>query len=859
MGRGGNVMAHIHKFRVVPYLPEKLKPLMKIANNMWWVWNFEAIELFRRIDVEIWRDVGHNPVKLLGSVSQKTLEDAAESDSFLAHMERVEKELDLHMTRKSWFIETYPDLKDAQLAYFSAEFGIHECLSIYSGGLGVLAGDHLKSASELGLPLYGVGLLYRLGYFRQYLNLDGWQQERFPETDFHNIPVSIMKDENDEPLQISVEYPNRNIFAQIWKVDVGRIELYLLDTNIDVNSHEDRKITDQLYGGDEEMRVKQEIMLGIGGVRALKAVGKKVSVFHMNEGHAAFLALERIRIAMEEEKMNYNEAYEFVGSTNVFTTHTPVPAGNDRFEPAMMDTYFSDYYPKLKLTREQFLGLGRENPSDKKETFCMTVLAIKTASGCNGVSKLHGKVSRNMWKNIWPSVPEHEVPIGHITNGIQILSWTSDEMMRLLNRYLGPRWIDNPGDDTIWRNIDQIPDSELWRCRERLRERLVAFTRKRLQEQLLARGVPPTVAEKANSVLDPEALTIGFARRFATYKRATLILRDIDRLSALLFDKERPMQLIFAGKAHPRDNMGKELIKQVIHLSNDERFRDKIVFLEDYEINIARYLVQGVDVWLNNPIRPKEASGTSGMKIVPNGGLNISVLDGWWDEAYNANNGWAIGKGEEYDDLEYQDEVEGLSLYNILESEVKSTFFNRGIDGLPKEWLRKMRESIKTCGAQFNTNRMVKDYSEKYYIMAQKNYNTFTADGFKASKDMAHWKNAIQLKWSKVAVQNVFFEKEKELTVGEKVIVKAEINLGDLNPEDVLAELYFGGLDFQDNIVDGVALPMHKTGQNDNSAYIYEGSVLCLMSGQFGFTVRVLPQNNNSVRKFDPMLPITWA
>ncbi|MCU0847214.1 MAG: alpha-glucan family phosphorylase [Spirochaetes bacterium] len=850
-------MAKIQTFKVVPYLPEKLKPLFKIANNMWWVWNFEAIELFRRLDVELWREVEHNPLKLLGSLSQKTLDETAESESFLAHMDRVEKELDWHMTRKSWYDENKVNFDNAGIAYFSAEFGIHESLPMYSGGLGVLAGDHIKSASELGIPLYGVGLLYRLGYFRQYLNLDGWQQEKFPEIDFHNIPASPVRDDSGKPMIISVSMPGREVYAQIWKINIGKVTLFLLDTNIEMNSLDDRILTDQLYGGDNEMRIKQEILLGIGGLRALRAMQVDITVYHMNEGHPAFLAIERTVNLIEEKKTPFHVAFEYVMSSNVFTTHTPVPAGNDRFEPEMIDKYLSNYYSRLGISRDRFLSLGRENPENKKEPFCMTVLAIKMSSGCNGVSKLHGKVSRNMWKNLWPTLPVHEIPIGHITNGIQTLSWTSDEMMRLFNRYMGPRWIDNPADTTIWQNIDDIPDSELWRSRERLRERLVSFARKRLKEQLLARGVSPKEAEKANSVLDPDALTIGFGRRFATYKRATLLLRSIEKLVSLLHDKDRPLQIIFAGKAHPMDNMGKELIRQIIHITNDERFKDKIVFLEDYDINIARYLVQGVDIWLNNPIRPKEASGTSGMKVVPNGGLNISVLDGWWVEAYNSENGWAIGKGEEYTDLAYQDEVESLFLYNIIEQEVKPAFYTRGVDGIPREWVKKMKESMKTICSEFNTNRMVKDYTEKYYKPAHRNHLKFSTEDFKYSKDISEWKSRVMQKWGDIEIINLAFEHKGEITVGTKVSVSAEVRLGGLKPEDVLVELYFGALDSTGNIIEGVALPMNLRESMDGT-HIYEGRILCLRSGQFGFTARIIPHNSNLVRKFDPDLKIYW-
>lgn len=850
-------MARIKKFRVVPSLPEALQPLMSIAKNLWWVWNFEAIELFRRLDVDLWRDLRHNPIAFLGAISQKQLNEAAESESFIAHMNRVYEELEWHLNKKSWFEENYSN-GNTRIAYFSAEFGIHECIPIYSGGLGILAGDHLKSASELGLPFYGVGLLYRLGYFHQYLNIDGWQQEVFPETDFHNIPVSLETDENNKPIIIDVDYPGRKVSAQIWEAKIGRLSLYLLDANIDQNSKDDKTVTDELYGGDLEMRIKQEILLGIGGVRALKALGKDITAYHMNEGHSAFLAIERIHTAMVDHKLSFREALEFVMSSNVFTTHTPVPAGNDRFPPELIDKYLSPYYDKLGVSRDEFLGLGRENPRDKNETFCMTVLALKTATFCNGVSKLHGSVSRNMWKNIWPSLPLHEIPVEHITNGVQILSWTSDEMMRLLNRYLGPRWIDSPVDKDIWLNIDSIPDSELWRCRERLRERLVGFTRRTLREQLLSRGVSKTEAENADSVLDSETLTIGFARRFASYKRATLILRKMDRLEKLLLDKDKPIQIVFAGKAHPKDNLGKELIKHIVHLVMDERFRNKIVFLEDYDTNIARYLVAGIDVWLNTPIRPKEASGTSGMKVVPNGALNISVLDGWWDEGYNGDNGWAIGKGEEYEDLNYQDEVESFSLYNILEESIIPTFYNRGADGIPREWVRKIKESMKTLCPQFNTNRMVREYTERFYINAHKNYTLFLENDFQRARELTSWKEKVVQGWGKVKIIDLIFEEESEISVGSKVNVKAVVDLGDLSNEDVQVELYFGSLNPEGEIIDGASLPMFITEEKGKNRFVYDGQMLCLKSGQFGYTVRAIPMHKFKTRKFEPNL-ITWA
>ena len=852
-------MANIKTFRVLPYLPEALKPLMKIARNMAWVWNFEAIELFRRLDVEGWRDSNHNPVALLGSVSQKAMDEAAQSESFLAHMKLVENELDWQLSKKTWFEENKNgDHENMQVAYLSAEFGLHECLPIYSGGLGVLAGDHLKSSSELGIPLTGVGILYKLGYFHQYLTIDGTQQERFPETNFQNIPVRLLKNENNETIFIAVEFPGREVCAQIWEVSIGRIKLLLLDTDIDRNSPEDRTITSQLYGGDNEMRIKQEMLLGIGGVRALKAAGKNISVYHMNEGHSAFLSVERIRRAMKEDNLSFPEAIAYVSCSNVFTTHTPVPAGNDRFSPEQIEKYLAHFIKEMGLKKEEFLTLGREDPADKEESFCMTVLAIKTATACNGVSKLHGAVSRNMWKRLWPSLPVHNIPISHITNGVQTLSWTSDEMMRVLNRYLGPRWIDNPVDKDVWYSVDSIPDSELWRCRERSREHLVGFARRLLKEQLKARGLPKYDVEMADAVLDPDALTIGFGRRFATYKRANLIFRNMERLDRILFNKEKPVQIIFSGKAHPRDGMGKDLIKQIVNLARDEKYRNKIVFIEDYDINIARYMVQGADIWLNTPTRPKEASGTSGMKVVPNGGLNISVLDGWWAEGYNGNNGWVIGQGEEYEDWEYQNLVESESLYHILENVVVPMFYDRGADGIPKEWVAMIKESMKTLSPVFNTNRMVREYAEKFYMLAHRNHRIFAEDNFSRTKQFSHWRRKLGENWNTVSIKDLYIEGEGEIVVGNRINVRAVVNVGSMSSGDIQVELYFGDLNSIGEINEGAAVSMHILNDMGNGDYLYEGQLLCLKAGKFGFTARIIPYNENMFRSYPPGFVI-WA
>ncbi len=718
----------IRTFTVLPYLPERLQPLHKLAYNLWWCWNPEAIALFRRIDADLFETVEHSPVKLLGATEQARLENLLADDGFLAHMDRVEEAFDAYMNGPTWFDEVFQSkyraasngpathssrpqtagkggaaVDDLRIAYFSAEFGLHESVPVYSGGLGVLSGDHLKSASDLGLPLSGVGLMYREGYFRQYLTVDGWQQERYPENDFFNLPLNPETKKDGTPLLVSVQFPGREVFLRIWRLQVGRVPLYLLDTNIPQNNAEDRTITARLYGGDIDMRIRQEMILGIGGVRALRALGKQPVVCHMNEGHSAFCGLERIRTLIEETGLDFGAAREAVAAGAVFTTHTPVPAGNDVFSPQLVEHYFSSYLPHLKIDRHEFLGLGRQNPDDNNELFGMTVLAIRLANSTNGVSKLHGSVSRKMWKNIWPELPVAEAPITSITNGVHTRSWLSADMIQLFDRYLGVRWEGLIADRPVWKRIETIPDAELWRTHERRRERLVAFARGRLKQQLRHRSAPPAEIARADEILDPEALTIGFARRFATYKRGTLLFRDLERLGAILNLKDRPVQILFSGKAHPRDHGGKELIAEIQHIARRPEFRRRILFLEDYDMNVARYLVQGVDVWLNNPRRPLEASGTSGMKVAANGGLNLSILDGWWCEGYDGDNGWAIGAGEEYSDLTYQDDVESRAIFDLLEQEIVPLFYTRSSDGLPRGWVRKMKRSIATLSPVYNT------------------------------------------------------------------------------------------------------------------------------------------------------------
>ncbi|HTY38958.1 MAG TPA: alpha-glucan family phosphorylase [Bacteroidota bacterium] len=837
----------IYTYTVAPSLPKELESLHELAYNLLWVWDHDLMELLIRLDPDLWEKTNHNPVLMLGMISQERLNSASRDDSLLAQLERgferYKKYLD---TTSTWFCKTYSQIPPNQIAYFSAEFGLTECLQNYSGGLGVLSGDHLKSASDLGLPLVGVGLLYQQGYFRQYLNADGWQQERNPENDFYTLPIILEKDKDGKPIIISVDLDNRPVYAQIWRVQVGRVPLYLLDTNIQLNSRtDDQDITDQLYGGDRELRIKQEILLGIGGYRALKALGIAPAVYHMNEGHSAFLSLERCRDLMETHSLTFTEAREASTAGLAFTTHTPVPAGNDYFTPELVERYFGRYYRDLGLSPKDFHGLGRQDPNNDQESFCMTVLALKMAGSSNGVAKLHGTVSRKMWQNVWPGLPVNEIPIHSITNGVHAPSWISRELAGLYDRYLGPRWREDAGEYGLWSRVHHIPDEELWRTHERRRERLVAFARARLRTQLENRGAPPSEVAQAEEVLNSQALTIGFARRFATYKRSTLILKDAERLAKILTDKDRPVQIIFAGKAHPHDNPGKDLIRQIVHFERRTGVRRRMVFLEDYDMVVARYMLQGVDVWLNTPRRPLEASGTSGMKATLNGGINLSILDGWWDEAYNVHTGWAIGRGEEYTDEALQDEIESNALYDLLEKEIVPLFYSRGADDLPRPWITKMKGAMRAIGPEFNTNRMVREYTEKMYLPALDRGNELSANNFARAKELAVWKQQLREHWQEIKILDVVVDNHKTLKVGETVTVRANVELGHLRSEDVSVELFYGVLDAQGDIENPKIALMKPTEKPKGKVYEFVAVNKLMMSGRLGHTVRVLPKHQD--------------
>ena len=856
-------MRPIRTFSVVPSLPKEIEALRKIAYNLRWCWSHESVELFRRLDRDLWETCGHNPVLLLGTIEQVKLEEAAKDDAFLAHLHRVESHLESYLAGEStWFRRTFAKSGDWPLiAYFSAEFGLTECLSIFAGGLGILAGDHLKSSSDLGVPLVGVGLLYQQGYFRQYLSQSGWQQEAYVGNDFANLPVSVVSGDDGRAIVVEVNLGGQPVYAQLWKAQVGRVTLYLLDTNIEANARsENRDLTDQLYGGDHETRIRQEILLGIGGYRTLQKLGVRPTVYHMNEGHSAFLALEHIRQLMRTRDLSFPQARELASASLVFTTHTPVEAGHDYFHPDLMSRYFGETAQELGLSMSEFLDLGR---TSSNADFCMTVLALRLAARANGVSKLHGEVSRKMWQSLWPGVPREEIPIGHVTNGVHFRSWISAEFNQLYDRYLGPNWREEPASSDVWGRVHSIPAEELWRTHERRRERLVAWSRRRVREQRMHRNAPQAEIDAADSVLDPDALTIGFARRFATYKRATLILRDMDRLRRILTDAARPVQLIFSGKAHPQDDAGKELIRRISEVSRDLALGRHVVFLENYDMAVARALVQGVDVWLNTPLRPNEASGTSGMKATANAVLNMSVPDGWWDEVWNdprnpGQIGWAIGKGEEYSDQNYQDQVEAEALYDLLERDIVPTFYERGADRIPRKWVERMKACVSSLCPFVNTHRMVREYVESYYVKSHAQFRALEVGKADRARALAAAIERIRGAWNEVWVERVEDGSANMIPVSSSMRVQARVHLGRLEPPDVVVETYVGLVDVNGELVEGKAVAMQPEGQPAGGSYDYVAETSIARSGLHGFTVRVRPSHPDMSASFIPGL-ICWA
>lgn len=832
----------IHSFNVQPNLPENIKFLEELANNMWFTWNWPAIMLFMQIDPKLWNDSNRNPKWMLGCVPQKRLEELSNDSAFV---EQVNKVKELYYNYKNnpntWYKQNKQEQGDMLTAYFSMEYGIGEGLPIYSGGLGMLAGDHIKSASDLGLPIIGVGLFYKKGYGQQLLNREGWQNEEFPDNDWAHMAVEHVLDKNGHEIVVDIPLGfNETVKACVWRVKVGRTDLYLLDTNLQENTPAQRLITEKLYGGDRENRIRQEIVLGIGGVKALNAMGLNPTVYHINEGHSAFLLLQRIIDIMTERKMSFAQAREIVWASSVFTTHTPVIAGNEHFDPILVRKYMEYYAQAMGISWADFLALGKEK--EDSATFCMTVLALRLTAYANGVAKLHGKVSREMWANLWPTLPENEVPIGSITNGIHSASWISHEMNDLYRKYLlnGNQLGEfDPSDRPIWDKVIEIPDEEIWNIHVQRKAKLINMTRTRIKRQLKRQGFDVMTVNKASHVLKPDVLTIGFARRFATYKRATLLFKDLDRLDKIINNPLRPIQFVFAGKAHPADTAGKEFIKTIYNLTqNDPRFKNKIVFVEDYNMNIARYMVQGVDVWLNNPIRPMEASGTSGMKAALNGALMLSILDGWWDEVGPCDFGWSIGGAEKYGSEAERDAVEAESLYNLLEQEIAPSYYAKNDKGFSSAWLALMKKSIQKIAPFFNTNRMVKEYYERFYVGAN-NYGQLLNQG-ENTTNVAAWRKKIAENWYRVSVTDITPSFDKAILMGDQLTFRARVFLGGLAPEDIQVELYLGTRGTLGGIEKENAVDMHVVG-NEGDAYIYEVQISPFNSGRQDYALRILP------------------
>ena len=848
-------------FTAIPNLPPELERLRELAYNVRWAWHENTRELFRRLGDELWYATGNNPVKLLGMIPQQRLQEATRDEAFLAHLSDVCADFDAYMKGSATrFSSGHGQDKSPLIAYFSAEFGVTECLPIFAGGLGVLAGDHLKSSSDMGVPLVGIGLMYQQGYFRQHLDESGWQWESYAVNDPAVLPLRLAHDDGGNPVKVSITIAGRLVYARVWHLQVGRVPLYLLDTNFAANPNpEDRDLTDYLYGGGDDLRIRQEMLLGIGGARVLRTLGIHPDVCHINEGHSAFLTLERIRVYMQEAGLSFTQAQVITTAGTVFTTHTPVEAGHDRFSSQLMDRYLTGYVEDtLGLSRREFFSLGRDNPDHDGQPFGMTKLALGMSSAINGVAKLHGEVSRKMWQHQWPAIPEEEVPIGHITNGVHLSSWYAEPLKRLFVRYLGPRYMERVSDPRIWERIHQIPDDALWRTHVDRRGRLITIARQILRRQLKRNGAPQSQLAEAARTLDTRALTIGFARRFATYKRATLLLKDLDRLSAILNDPDRPVQVIFAGKAHPMDEPGKKLIKEIYALSRRAPFKGKIVFLQDYDMNVARYLVQGCDLWLNTPRRPREASGTSGMKAAANGVLNCSILDGWWDEGYAPELGWAIGGRESYNDHAYQDQLEASMLYDTLEHEIVPLFYTRNTDNIPEGWLKRMKESIAICSAGFNSDRMVQEYVDKVYFPAARRFERLSENEMQKTYALADWWERVRNAWSQLRVVLPGAGPMGEHMVGDKFTVRARVHLGELLPEDVSVQLCLGEANAAGEIDNPVMESMQVDHSDGRGEFVYETQVTCGSSGFQGYTVRVHPLHSDLARSLRYRLA-TWA
>ena len=846
-------MSYLQTFQVLPDIPEPLSFLEVLSRNLWWCWQKDAIELFRRINPPLWVEAGRNPIVFLTRISQERFEELSKDDGFLAHMERVQESFEKLDLAGADQVDT-PFGQHGTIAYFSMEFGIHESLPLFAGGLGVLAGDHLKSASDLSIPITGVGLLYRQGYFHQFLNLDGWQQEHYPESDIYQLPVERARDHSGNEVHITVAGPDGEINALVWKINVGRISLYLLDTNLPENSPYVRDITSRLYEGDQKKRLAQEILLGIGGIRALETLNIFPTVCHMNEGHSAFSSLERLAQIISKYNVDLKTALEIVPRTSIFTTHTPVRAGYSEFPLDLVRPYLIPFEEKLGTDVDEILSWGK---SENNGSFSMFNLGLRMSQYCNGVSRLHGGVARRMWSHVWPGRPEDEIPITHITNGVHFPSWVSFEIAELLKKYIGPDWksqLSNP--DNI-EKIDDIYDEELALAHEMSNARLIRHCRKRLVGQHQRLNSPEAMMREVESVLDQDVLTIVFARRFAVYKRANLLFYDPERLEAILNSETQPVQLIFAGKAHPDDNEGKDLIKNLIRFANRPSVRHRIIFLDDYDLDMARDLVQGADVWLNTPRRPFEACGTSGMKAAINGVLNLSILDGWWCEGYSEGRGWRIGNGEEYTDTAYQDAVESQALYNVLENDVIPCFYERKSGAAPARWVRMMKESMKMAMQSFCSHSMVGEYKKRFYIPAAMRLNALLKNDAAEARNLVGQHERFRDLCKDIRIELPVKDTDGPFRVGQTIHMTAKVTLGNLRPDEVEVQLYYGYLKSVETLAASQTQQMTVLKDMGDGHYLYACHITCRDSGRYGFTARVMPSGDEMI-KFTPGF-ITWA
>lgn len=848
-------MNRLQTFQVFPNIPEPISFLEILARNLWWCWNKDAIELFRRIDPRLWVETGGNPLLFSTSVPQERLKEISKDTSFLAHQQRVRDRFEKRVCDP--LPSGIPYGPRSVIGYFSMEFGIHESIPLFAGGLGMLAGDHLKAASNLALPLVGVGLLYRQGYFKQFLDQEGWQQEQYPETDLYHLPIEKVTNGNGEDLLISVPGPYGDIHAIAWKIRIGRISLYLLDTNSLDNPPEIREITSRLYVAEGKVRLAQEILLGIGGMRLLEALGKSPTVCHLNEGHAAFATIERIAQTMSNYAVDLKTALEIVPRSTVFTTHTPVAAGHDEFPVDLVKPYLAPYEEKLGIGINDIISFGQPGGFDGNAPLSMFVLALRLSQFCNGVSRLHGKIARRMWAHLWPGRPEEEIPISHITNGVHLPSWISLGISQLYERYLGPDWHLSPRASEPVHRIDEIYNEELWRAHEMCRSKLVRTCREVMIRQYERRHAPSTVMDDIASVLDQDALTIAFARRFATYKRAHLLFHDPARLDAILNSEKYPVQFIFSGKAHPKDNEAKEIIRRIIEFANRSASRRRIIFLEDYDVHIARHLVQGADVWLNTPRRPFEACGTSGMKAAINGVLNVSTLDGWWCEGYAEKRGWRIGKGEEYSDFAYQDTIESQALYNILENDVIPCFYDRKNGGVPEKWLQMMKESMKMAFMYFSSRRMLEEYENRFYLNADRNFSDLVENSAEKARQKVVHRDRIESLWGGVHISSPSRRVSGAFRVGQTIPITAHVNLGELSPDEVDVELFFGQVHSLDSLGNSKSHPMSVQDSLGNGQYVYACTIVCEAGGRYGFTARATPKGDDWIKQTPKFF--TWA